>query len=159
MVRAVSCELFLYADDSALVVSGKDPAQIESQLSHELESLSIWLEENKLSLHLGKTESVLFASKKRLSDVNKLSIKCNDVNIESKKSVKYLGMVLDQDMSGSTMGTSVIQKVNSKIKFLYRNKVFFGIKERKMLCSALLQSDFDYACNSWFRGLQKKTQG
>ena len=34
--------------------------------------------------------------------------------------------------------------------------MFFGIRERKMLCSALLQAHFDYACNSWYRGLQKK---
>ena len=46
---------------------------------------SVWLEENKLSLHHGKTESVLFASKKTLSDVNKMSIKCNDVKIEREK--------------------------------------------------------------------------
>jgi hypothetical protein len=156
MARAVHCDLLLYADDSALVVSGKEPAQIEEQLSQNLESLNTWLEENKLSLHLGKTESVLFASKKKLSVINEMSISCNDVKIEGKKSVKYLGMVIDQDMSGSSMGTSVVQKVNSKIKFLYRNKVFFGIKERKMLCSALLQSNFDYACKSWYRGLQKR---
>ena len=33
MVQEVNCDLFLYADDSALVVSGKDPAEIESRLS------------------------------------------------------------------------------------------------------------------------------
>ena len=31
----------------------------------------------------------------------------------------------------------------------FKNCLLFGIKERKMLCSALLQSNFDYACNSW----------
>jgi len=156
MIQSVNCDLFLYADDSALVVSGSDPREIEHRLSLELASLNVWLEENKLSLHLGKTESILFASKKRLGKIDEMSVSCNDVDINAKSSVKYLGVTLDQDMSGTTMGTSVIKKVNSKIKFLYRKRVFFGVKERKMLCSALLQSNFDYACNSWYRGLQKK---
>ena len=57
MSSAVTCDLLLYADDSALVVSGKDPGQIEHTLSRELESISLWLAQNKLSLHLGKTEA------------------------------------------------------------------------------------------------------
>ncbi len=85
-----------------------------------------------------------------------MSISCNGADISAKSQVKYLGVTIDQDMSGTTMGNSVIKKINSKIKFLFRKSVFLGLKEKKMLCSALVQSNFDYACNSWYRGLQKK---
>ena len=61
MTAAVNCKLLLYADDSALLVSGKNVSEIEAILSAELESVNEWLTENKLSLHLGKTESILFA--------------------------------------------------------------------------------------------------
>jgi hypothetical protein len=54
----------MYADDSSLVVSGTGPRQIEITLAENLKSLSYWLEENKLSPHLGKTESILFATKR-----------------------------------------------------------------------------------------------
>ena len=155
MIQSVNCDLYLYADDSALVVRGENPKEIESRLSMELESLSVWLDENKLSLHLGKTESILFASKKRLANTKEMSISCNNVNIKAKSSVKYLGLTIDQDMSGTSMSTSVLGKVNAKTKFLYRKGKFFNTKERKMLSSALIQSNFDYACNSWFRGLTK----
>ena len=40
-----------------------------------------------------------------------------------------------------------------KIKFLYRIRSFLGSKERKMLVSALIQCNFDYAANSWYRGI------
>ena len=63
MPSAVKCDLYLYADDSALMVSDKKINVIESKLEDNLLALSIWLEENKLSLHLGKTESILFGSK------------------------------------------------------------------------------------------------
>ena len=66
MALAVNCKLMLYADDSALLVSGKEVVEIEEKLKSELESVSEWLCENKLSLHLGKTESILFGTKHNL---------------------------------------------------------------------------------------------
>ena len=66
MENAVNCKLLLYVDDSALLVSGKDVNRIEAILSNELQNVSNWLVDNKLSLHLGKTESILFGSKIKL---------------------------------------------------------------------------------------------
>ena len=40
MEAAVSCQLILYADDSALLVSSKDVNKIEEQLGNELSSLN-----------------------------------------------------------------------------------------------------------------------
>ena len=64
---AVQCKLLLYAGDSALLVSGKDVLEIERILSVELGAVSEWLCENRLSLPLGKTQSILFSLKKRIS--------------------------------------------------------------------------------------------
>ena len=88
---AVNCDLMLYADDS---VSGKDVKQIETLLSHNLESTSERLIDNKLSLHLGKTESILFDPKQKIKNAD-LSVTCKDEKIEHKQIVKYLGLVLD----------------------------------------------------------------
>ena len=121
MRAAVSCKLLLYADDSALLTSGKDVSEIEGVLSRELESLSEWLEENRLSLHLGKTQSILFGSKKRLRTSNKLHVVCNGSDIEPDVEVTYLGVNLDQSLSGSSIVNKIVTKCNNKIKFLYRN--------------------------------------
>ena len=53
MVASVDCKLLLYADDSALLVSDKNPQCVADKLSKELESCRQWLVDNKLSLHLG----------------------------------------------------------------------------------------------------------
>ena len=57
MPIGVDCKLLLYADDSALLVSKKDPKIVADKLSYELESCRQWLIDNMLSLHLGKTEA------------------------------------------------------------------------------------------------------
>ena len=56
METAVSCQIILYADDSALLVSGRDVGLIEERLVNELSSLNVWLVDNSFSIHLGKTE-------------------------------------------------------------------------------------------------------
>ena len=54
LITSVNCDLFLYADDSTLLVSGNNPAVIQNTLSIELNAIRGWLEENKLCIHLGK---------------------------------------------------------------------------------------------------------
>ena len=144
--------------DSTLLLSGKNPAVIQNTLSIELNAIRGWLEENKLSIHLGKTESILIASKIQLARTDSLKISCGSVAIESKSKITYLGLTFDNDMSFSSMGNSVIKKVNAKLKFLYRKSAFFGTNERKLLCSALANPHFEYACNAWYRSVNAKVK-
>ena len=82
--------------DSAILFSHRDP--ITYKLGKELESCSEWLVDNKLSLYLGKTECIYFGSKRKLRKAKEFSIICNGQNIKSQNSVKYLGVVLDQNL-------------------------------------------------------------
>ena len=155
MKGALDCNLLLYADDSALLVSGKSILEIENKLGHELNAVCDWLVDNKLSIHLGKTESILFGSKKMLATKPSLNIICNDVPIASKTSVKYLGVDIDQSLSGELVADKVISKANARLKFLYRQAKFLNPHCKKLLASALIQCHFDYACSWWFAGLTK----
>ena len=78
---------FLYADDSALVVSHKDKTIIEQTLSAELLNVSKWMTDNRLSLHVGKTESILFGSKIRLKKASSFKVQVGDSEITAKESV------------------------------------------------------------------------
>ena len=59
-------KLLLYADRSAILVADKDISTVENSLQTDLQIIGEWLIDNKLSLHLGKTESISFGSKSRL---------------------------------------------------------------------------------------------
>ena len=85
----------LYADDSTILFSHRDPDQIANKLGKVLESCSDWLVDNKLSLHLGKTECILFGSKRKLKKVKDFKVACYDHKIEPTTSVKYLGLNID----------------------------------------------------------------
>ena len=88
MVDVLNCKLSLYADDSALVHSGADPDVVAQFLSNELTTCRRWLIDNRLSLHLGKTECILFGSKRRLDPDVKFEIKLDDMVVNRVTSVK-----------------------------------------------------------------------
>ena len=71
------------------------------------------------------------------------------------KSVKYLGLQLDEELSGESIVKEITKKVNSRLRFLYRYKDYLNTESRKTLCTALIQCHFDYSCSSWFPGINK----
>ena len=162
MPISIRCKLLLYADDSALLVPGLDPETIAETLSQELKSCQMWLVDNKLSLHLGKTESILFGTKRKLALVNEFKVNCNNVEIKSVDNVQYLGIKLDNNLAGESIVLNIIEKSSNRLKFLYRYKDMLNDKCRKIMCSALIQCHFDYCCSSWYssinKGLQNKLQ-
>ena len=137
------------------MVADKSVLTIEILLQKELEVVSEWLVDNKLSLHLGKTESILFGSKIRLKSQSNLQISCKGTNIESKEIVKYLGAVLEQCLSGESMVKLIIQKANARLKFLFRKQKFLNLHSKKLLVMSLIQCHFDYACGFWYPGLSQ----
>ena len=76
--------------------------------------------DNELSVHLGqeKTKSILFGTKHKLGNAKTLNIVYNDIEIKQYEKVKYLGWILDERLSSLSMGLNVIDKVNSRLKFL-----------------------------------------
>jgi hypothetical protein len=153
MSGAVREKLNLYADDSGILVAGNSRTDIENILSSEMEILSQWLICNKLSLHLGKTESILFGSRQRLKSQSTLNVSCNGHAIGSNSSVKYLGATIDQSLTYDTMARSIIKKSNSRLKFLYRKREFLNYHTKRLLAMSLVQCHFDYVSPVWFYSL------
>ena len=49
----------------------------------------------------------------------------------------------------------ITDKVNSRLKFLQRQNCFLTPLLHRLLCNALIQPLFDYACKAWFSNLSK----
>ena len=157
MEQSITCKLLLYADDSALLVSDKNLSTIEDKLCTELENIYNWLIDNKLSLHLGKTETILFGPPRKIKN-KVIQISCNGTQINQKDIVTYLGTELDNKLTGEEMATKVIKKCNSRIKYLFRKCSFLNTKCKKMLTSSLVTCHMDYASCIWFSSLSMLTK-
>ena len=73
--------------------------------------------------------------------------------------MSFLGRVLDETMSCETMALRVTEKVNSRLKFLYRvNQFFDDLISQTILCNNLIKPHFDYTCTAWDQNLTKTTK-
>ena len=141
MPQAVECTLLLYADDSCLLFQHKDVKEIEKQLKNDFANICDWFVDNKLSIHFGedKTKSILFATKNKLKKIDKLNISYQNIKIKQHSEVTYLGCILDESLSGQSMAYKIINKVNSRLKFLHRNNQYLMPSLRRLLCNAIIQ--------------------
>ena len=149
--QAVKSNLFLYADDSCLMYQHRDVNEIEKQLNNDLENVCNWFIDTKLSIHFGedKTKSILFASKRKIKSARKLNVKYKNIELKQHLQVTYLGCVLDETLCGELMALKALNKINGKLKFLYRKNKFLTPTLHRKLCNAIIQPHFDYACSAW----------
>ena len=156
---SVSTAKFFYADDSALLVSGKDPKNVADKLSIELESCRHarqWMIDKK------KKNSPSILAKQKVfclaqrGSLNQLKIFPSIIMVwplSIFSSVKYLGVTLDNTLSGDSIASNIIKKANGRLKFLYRHSNCLNFKSRETLTSALIMCYFDYVCSSWYSAL------
>ena len=140
MSQAVDCNLFLYADDTCLLFQHKDMERIKEELTKNLSNICDWFMDNKLSIHFGedKTKSVLFSTKNRKRKIGTLDIQYGDVKIKQYSKVTYLGCELDERLLGVAVALKVINKINRRLKFLYRNYRYLIPYLKRPLCNALI---------------------
>ena len=107
-----------------------------------------WFIDNKLSIHFGedKTKYILFASKRKIKKPQKLEIICDNIRITQHSRATYLGCLLEKTMSGESMANKVVRKVNPRLKVLHWKNKYLIPNLRCLLCKALIQPYFDYAC-------------
>ena len=77
-------------------------------------------------------------------------------SIKQLETVEYHDCQLDSNLSGETMASIVLKKINTKLKFMYQQSRYLTPAYKRLFCNALIQQDFDYGCSSWFPLLKKK---
>ena len=154
MPQAVYCVLFLYADDTCLLFQHKDLEWIK-ELTKNFSNICNWFVDNKLSIHFGedKTKSILFSTKTKKG---KWELWTYNIVTSKSSKITYLGCELDESLSGEAMTLKVINKINSRLKFLYMKNRYLTPYLKWFLFNALIQPHFDYACPAWYPNLNKK---
>ena len=54
------------------------------------------------------------------------------------------------------MATKVLSLINNRLKFLYRKQKFLTLPLCCLLCNALIQPHYDYACSAWNPSINKR---
>ena len=83
---STALQLILFADDTNVFLSGKDPEYLVNQLNIELNKLSVWFRVNKLSLNLKKTKFIVFKPNQKRRNF----VKINNKLIKLKKQFSWV---------------------------------------------------------------------
>ena len=134
--------------------------EIEDHLNLNFPSLCDWFIDSKLSIHLGKdeSESILCGTKLNNKRAKSLNIAYGKVKTKQYTKVPYLGCILDESLSGESMVLHVLNKINSRLRFLYIQNRFLNKPLWRLLCNTMIQPFFDYACSAWYTTLRKDLQ-
>ena len=64
----------LYADDTVLYCYSKESQLLKNKLNEELFNVANWLKEDKLTLHLEKTKSMIIENVRKLVNISSISL-------------------------------------------------------------------------------------
>ena len=96
-------EVNMYADDTSISYLSESVTNINGSVNEDLDHLKNWLESNKLSLNVAKTQSMLIGSRNRLkkfgmSENPEPALKIGEETISMIEHTKYLGVQIDQHL-------------------------------------------------------------
>ena len=141
----------LFADDTNLTASGGTIDDVENAVNSDLENLRMWLNANKLSLNIAKTEFMLIGSRSlvhTVSDSN-LNIMIENRPIKQVKECKTLGVIVDQHLSWKSNTESICKKITSAISVIRKLKEFVDRDTLVSIFNAIVQPYFTYCCEVW----------
>ena len=143
-------KFFLFADDTNIFFDHNNLNMLEKIVNQELKKLSLWLNANRLALNVSKTNFVVFAPKNKAS--KNVTIIINRHAIEEKEYVKYLGVLIDSQLSFNYHIKAVNKKISRTVGLMSKLRYLMNQKTLIMLYYALIYPFLSYGVTVWGNG-------
>jgi hypothetical protein len=141
----------LYADDLQIYIHfNKNSVNTAVDLlNKDISAVADWCEKHGLQINPSKSQSIIFGTKKQISNLNLDSIdKCNVLGhqLDYSARVKNLGVVMDSTLSWSRHVSALSSKIYCVLRNLYRFRSSTKHEVRVKLARTLAMPIIDY-CN------------
>jgi ribonuclease HI len=147
-----------YADDIALLVTGKFPSTLSEILTSALRELEEWANRGGLGINPSKTELVLFTRRRKVEDFRRPSVGGTTLSLASE--VKYLGIILDSKLDWRR---NIEVRVGRALTAFYSCRRMFGARWGMRpgmvhwLYVAVILPILTYGCLVWWRAGRTKS--
>jgi hypothetical protein len=138
----------LFADDTNILYQHHNLSELEQITNMELEILHKWFAANKLSLNVSKTKYMIF-HKKTSSNFPDLNINIYSNTIERVSCIKFLGVVLNENLTWMDHITFKGNKISSALHSISRLKYQLPEHILLILYQTLISPHFSYALSCW----------
>ena len=125
-------------------------------LENSMEKVKEWMALNKLKMNDTKTEAILFGNLVQLKKCQTTCFRVGLSDIEFQQCIKYLGVILDQNLNLKKHITSKCKTASFNLHKIHKVTKNCSIESLKKLVLSLMISHLDYA-NSLLYGLPKSS--
>ena len=130
-------ETFHFADDTCLLNIKDSVKQINKVVNKDLKFLVQWLNANRISLNVAKTEIVIFRRKKKHLDCDLNLNSCGE-KLKLSNYVTYLGIYLDEYLNWSHHINHLSQKLVKASAMLCKLRHFVNLATMESIYYAIL---------------------
>ena len=139
----------MYADDTSMAVSARDPAYLSQRVQLVVEQFTTWCRKNRIMLNLKKTTYVNFHSRR--------PIKLNTTdNVSTSSDVRFLGVCVDEHLNFQIQVDDVVKKINKAHFALLKLKSCLVQASLLDAYYALCYSHLSYCCLVWGNAVEWK---
>ena len=151
------CKVHHFADDTNLLCLRNSAKKLNKLFSADLKHLGNWLNANKISINLKKTEIVIFKSKEKKFEGD-LKIKLCGKGLYPTESVKYLVVKIDANLSWQYHINDLSIKLNRDNVLLFKMRKYVSLKILRSIHFAIFDSYLSYCCLIWAQNCRTITQ-
>ena len=142
------CKVHHFADDTNLLHFSKSITKLNKYVKLNMKNLIDWLNANKISLNVQKTELVIFKHQRKKLDCE-VKIKLNRKQLYPTDSVKYLGIRIDKNLNWKHHVSDIAIKLNRANALLFKIRNFVNVNTLKTIYYAIFDSHINYANVIW----------
>ena len=139
----------IFADDTTMTKSDKILSNLISDINIELIKVVNWLNANRLSLNVEKTNFLLFCPKGKRNDCTSPNICINDVCIQEVNKAKFLGVILDNKLTWADHLKYISRKVSKGIGIIKKARKVFNSETLCTLYNTLIYPYLCYCIHVW----------
>lgn len=134
----------LFADDAILIFGALTYEILKQYMANDLDQLNLWLNKNKLSLNLKKTEYLIFYL--RNTDTKEIfnQLPFNSEIIKRVDKAEYLGLILNTSLSFADHVNKVKKKINPIIGIIGKIRNFLYQDDLKRIYFSYVHSQINY---------------
>jgi hypothetical protein len=141
-------KFILFADDTNLLLSDCNLANLISKANIEINKISNWLKINKLSLNIKKTHYILFHFRQRKIPQN-LKIIIDNCEVARATFTKFLGVILHENLTWANHVSTLSNKIHKSIGILKALQSKLPTTSLHMLYNTLIFPYLQYCNITW----------
>ena len=139
---------YLFADDTNIYYEADNLILLQRTVDKELKKVKMWLDINKLSLNIDKTNFIIFKSPQHSSS-EIINIKIGNLPVKETCYVKFLGVLLYENLSWKYHLTELSKKLARTCGMFFKVRHFLPVDVLICLYNSLFSPFLQYGILVW----------